>query len=164
MEDKLNSKTYQTISQRMQTEEATCALTMSTRCDNEDSEYVPWQNAMSFSIIICNVPKLNPSFSHLGDTQKQELTMMETEVNQRWRSGRLWEKMETTWPRLPMLPIMLSVGWATCLAKALVVSLANLVVEAGSRIVVILLWFVIYLIKASVEFVLWLSSACDCLP
>jgi len=40
MEDKLNSKTYQTISQRMQTEEATCALTMSTRRDNEDSEYV----------------------------------------------------------------------------------------------------------------------------
>lgn len=28
MEDKLNSKAYQTISQRMQTEEATCALTM----------------------------------------------------------------------------------------------------------------------------------------
>lgn len=28
MEDKLNSKTYQTVSQRMQTEEATCALTM----------------------------------------------------------------------------------------------------------------------------------------
>ncbi|XP_021927184.1 calcium-dependent secretion activator isoform X6 [Zootermopsis nevadensis] len=41
MEDKLNSKTYQTISQRMQTEEATCALTMSTRCDNEDSEGYP---------------------------------------------------------------------------------------------------------------------------
>lgn len=28
MEDKLNSKAYQTIQQRMQTEEATCALTM----------------------------------------------------------------------------------------------------------------------------------------
>lgn len=28
MEDKLNSKAYQTISQRMATEEATCALTM----------------------------------------------------------------------------------------------------------------------------------------
>lgn len=28
MEDKLNSKAYQTIAQRMQTEEATCALTM----------------------------------------------------------------------------------------------------------------------------------------
>ncbi|XP_034942390.1 calcium-dependent secretion activator isoform X2 [Chelonus insularis] len=33
MEDKLNSKTYQTISQRMQTEEATCALTMSSQND-----------------------------------------------------------------------------------------------------------------------------------
>ncbi|BES90668.1 DUF1041 [Nesidiocoris tenuis] len=31
MEDKLNSKTYQTVSQRMQTEEATCALTMSSQ-------------------------------------------------------------------------------------------------------------------------------------
>nr|CAD7194513.1 unnamed protein product [Timema douglasi] len=41
MEDKLNSKTYQTISQRMQTEEATCALTMSSRNDNEDSEDYP---------------------------------------------------------------------------------------------------------------------------
>lgn len=30
-ENKLNSKTYQTISQRMQTEEATCALTMSAQ-------------------------------------------------------------------------------------------------------------------------------------
>jgi calcium-dependent secretion activator len=28
MEDKLNSKAYQTVSQRMQTEEATCQLTM----------------------------------------------------------------------------------------------------------------------------------------
>lgn len=27
MEDKLNSKAYQTVAQRMQTEEATCALT-----------------------------------------------------------------------------------------------------------------------------------------
>ncbi|KAL1130036.1 hypothetical protein AAG570_012979 [Ranatra chinensis] len=35
MEDKLNSKTYQTVSQRMQTEEATCALTMSSRRDEE---------------------------------------------------------------------------------------------------------------------------------
>lgn len=34
-ENKLNSKTYQTISQRMQTEEATCALTMSAQ--NEES-------------------------------------------------------------------------------------------------------------------------------
>ncbi|XP_049781313.1 calcium-dependent secretion activator-like [Schistocerca gregaria] len=41
MEDKLNSKTYQTISQRMQTEEATCALTMNTRHDIEDSESYP---------------------------------------------------------------------------------------------------------------------------
>lgn len=30
MEDKLNSKAYQTVAQRMQTEEATCALTMNT--------------------------------------------------------------------------------------------------------------------------------------
>lgn len=29
IEDKLNSKTYQTVASRMQTEEATCALTMS---------------------------------------------------------------------------------------------------------------------------------------
>nr|XP_014284742.1 calcium-dependent secretion activator isoform X3 [Halyomorpha halys] len=35
MEDKLNSKTYQTVAQRMQTEEATCALTMSTRREEE---------------------------------------------------------------------------------------------------------------------------------
>lgn len=28
MEDKLNSKAYQTIAQRMQTEEATCSLTL----------------------------------------------------------------------------------------------------------------------------------------
>ncbi|XP_014246144.1 calcium-dependent secretion activator isoform X5 [Cimex lectularius] len=35
MEDKLNSKTYQTVSQRMQTEEATCALTMSSRREEE---------------------------------------------------------------------------------------------------------------------------------
>lgn len=31
MEDKLNSKTYQSIAARMHTEEATCALTMSAR-------------------------------------------------------------------------------------------------------------------------------------
>ncbi|XP_046406237.1 calcium-dependent secretion activator, partial [Ischnura elegans] len=41
MEDKLNSKTYQTVSQRMQTEETTCELTMSTRKDNDDSEGYP---------------------------------------------------------------------------------------------------------------------------
>jgi len=33
MEDKLNSKTYQTVHQRMQTEEATCALTMNSQHD-----------------------------------------------------------------------------------------------------------------------------------
>ncbi|XP_044576566.1 calcium-dependent secretion activator isoform X2 [Cotesia glomerata] len=38
MEDKLNSKTYQTIAQRMQTEEATCALTMSAQNDEGLSE------------------------------------------------------------------------------------------------------------------------------
>lgn len=37
MEDKLVSKTYQTVSQRMQTEEATCALTESSTRD-QDSE------------------------------------------------------------------------------------------------------------------------------
>lgn len=37
MEDKLNSKAYQTVSQRMQTEEATCALTMNNHPD--DAEY-----------------------------------------------------------------------------------------------------------------------------
>lgn len=36
MEDKLNSKAYQTVSQRMQTEEATCALTMN---NPDDAEY-----------------------------------------------------------------------------------------------------------------------------
>ncbi|XP_026473035.1 calcium-dependent secretion activator [Ctenocephalides felis] len=36
MEDKLNSKAYQTISQRMQTEEATCSLTMSQRPDDSE--------------------------------------------------------------------------------------------------------------------------------
>ncbi|ODM95924.1 Calcium-dependent secretion activator [Orchesella cincta] len=35
MEDKLNSKTYQSVSSRMQTEEATCALTMGTRRDDD---------------------------------------------------------------------------------------------------------------------------------
>ena len=34
-EDKLNSKTYQTILQRMQTEEATCALLEGSRRDEE---------------------------------------------------------------------------------------------------------------------------------
>ncbi|XP_012259772.1 calcium-dependent secretion activator isoform X2 [Athalia rosae] len=38
MEDKLNSKTYQTIFQRMQTEEATCALTMSAQNEEGFSE------------------------------------------------------------------------------------------------------------------------------
>ncbi|KAJ8664953.1 hypothetical protein QAD02_006615 [Eretmocerus hayati] len=38
MEDKLNSKTYQTVAQRMQTEEATCALTMSSNNDEGLSE------------------------------------------------------------------------------------------------------------------------------
>lgn len=36
MEDKLNSKAYQTVSQRMQTEEATCALTMSSHEDETE--------------------------------------------------------------------------------------------------------------------------------
>ncbi|XP_047003794.1 calcium-dependent secretion activator-like [Schistocerca americana] len=40
MEDKLNSKTYQRISQRMQTEEATCALTMSSCQEEESAKYV----------------------------------------------------------------------------------------------------------------------------
>lgn len=35
MEDKLNSKAYQTVSQRMQAEEATCQLTMTSE-DGED--------------------------------------------------------------------------------------------------------------------------------
>ncbi len=35
MEDKLNSRTYQTVSQRMNTEEATCALTMGSRRDDD---------------------------------------------------------------------------------------------------------------------------------
>lgn len=35
MEDKLNSKAYQTVAQRMQTEEATCALTMPSGDDGE---------------------------------------------------------------------------------------------------------------------------------
>ncbi|KAI4484228.1 hypothetical protein M0804_007684 [Polistes exclamans] len=38
MEEKLNSKTYQTISKRMQTEEATCALTMSAQNEEGVSE------------------------------------------------------------------------------------------------------------------------------
>nr|XP_018896820.1 PREDICTED: calcium-dependent secretion activator isoform X5 [Bemisia tabaci] len=36
MEDKLNSKTYQTIAARLQTEEATCALTMNTQGGDDD--------------------------------------------------------------------------------------------------------------------------------
>lgn len=36
MEDKLNSKAYQTVSSRMQTEEATCALTMSNHPDEAE--------------------------------------------------------------------------------------------------------------------------------
>jgi calcium-dependent secretion activator len=36
MEDKLNSKAYQTVAARMQAEEATCALTMPT--DDGDEE------------------------------------------------------------------------------------------------------------------------------
>ncbi|XP_031616765.1 calcium-dependent secretion activator isoform X3 [Contarinia nasturtii] len=39
MEDKLNSKAYQTVSQRMQTEEATCALTMNNHPDGDDSAF-----------------------------------------------------------------------------------------------------------------------------
>lgn len=35
IEENLNSKTYQTVSTRMQTEEATCALTMGMRCVHE---------------------------------------------------------------------------------------------------------------------------------
>lgn len=35
MEDKLNSKAYQTVASRMQTEEATCALTMTNQDDAE---------------------------------------------------------------------------------------------------------------------------------
>jgi len=31
MEEKLNTKTYQTVDKRMKTEEATCALTMSAQ-------------------------------------------------------------------------------------------------------------------------------------
>ncbi|XP_021961279.2 calcium-dependent secretion activator isoform X4 [Folsomia candida] len=38
MEDKLNGKTYQSVAQRMNTEEATCALTMGSRRDDEDGE------------------------------------------------------------------------------------------------------------------------------
>ncbi|XP_063992218.1 calcium-dependent secretion activator isoform X2 [Diachasmimorpha longicaudata] len=38
IEEKLNSKTYQTVLQRMQTEEATCALTMSSQNDEGLSE------------------------------------------------------------------------------------------------------------------------------
>ncbi|XP_014212617.1 calcium-dependent secretion activator isoform X3 [Copidosoma floridanum] len=38
MEDKLNSKTYQTVAQRMQTEEATCALTMNSHNEEGLSE------------------------------------------------------------------------------------------------------------------------------
>lgn len=36
MEDKLNSKAYQTVSSRMQTEEATCALTMPSHGDDNE--------------------------------------------------------------------------------------------------------------------------------
>lgn len=39
MEDKLNSKTYQNIATRMQTEEATCALTMSARGVDTESVF-----------------------------------------------------------------------------------------------------------------------------
>lgn len=35
MEDKLNSKAYQTVAQRMQAEEATCSLTMPSE-DGDD--------------------------------------------------------------------------------------------------------------------------------
>jgi calcium-dependent secretion activator len=38
IEDKLNSKTYQTASQRMQTEEATCALTSGSSKDFDGAE------------------------------------------------------------------------------------------------------------------------------
>lgn len=53
MEDKLKSKTYQTVSSRMQTEEATCALTMSSR---RDGESVSLKYIISFKItrMYCN--------------------------------------------------------------------------------------------------------------
>jgi len=35
LEDKLNSKAYQAVAQRMATEEATCALTMPDACEDE---------------------------------------------------------------------------------------------------------------------------------
>ncbi|XP_059468283.1 calcium-dependent secretion activator isoform X3 [Neocloeon triangulifer] len=41
IEDKLNSKTYQTVSQRMQTEEATCALTSGSSRDYDGAEGYP---------------------------------------------------------------------------------------------------------------------------
>lgn len=36
MEDKLNSKAYQTVAQRMQAEEATCQLTMTSEDGEEE--------------------------------------------------------------------------------------------------------------------------------
>lgn len=57
MEDKLNSKAYQTVSQRMATEEATCALTMS---QSEQAE--------------CNSEAMDED----GDRSKPKVTIMET--------------------------------------------------------------------------------------
>lgn len=50
MEDKLNSKAYQTVSQRMQAEEATCQLTMTSE-DGED-EWVTNKRMTRLSINI----------------------------------------------------------------------------------------------------------------
>lgn len=40
MEDKLNSKAYQTVSQRMQAEEATCSLTMPNQVEIDEYETI----------------------------------------------------------------------------------------------------------------------------
>lgn len=40
MEDKLNSKAYQTVSQRMQAEEATCQLSMTDADGEEECVYL----------------------------------------------------------------------------------------------------------------------------
>lgn len=58
MEDKLNSKAYQTVSQRMQTEEATCALTMNNHPDDGEYVYNFKRQIFSrtcFNAVICNV-------------------------------------------------------------------------------------------------------------
>lgn len=70
MEDKLNSKAYQTVSQRMQTEEATCALTMNSHSD--DVEYV-------YLINIYNIlfwTKLTIMFSFYFQKVHSMVTMM----------------------------------------------------------------------------------------